>query len=196
MLPSRLGKISPTFSNTTPSELCQRVLTSHHDGFIVKAQPLSCDKCGKIAREQQTNCSECARLLSSSTNSFTVKLADTGVKAHGVISAVLSVWNPTRLTCRVWPSGKDGSQLELRMSGTLTLVEMVFVSIVCAALSWLNINVFTTHEVFHLIVALLIFPLGPVIYYYHRRKHYQDLLSFITERIPKLLSDGTAEKSD
>lgn len=193
--PARTENGRILYSKDKPADVCRQVLTAQHDRFIVRATSLTCEKCGNSIRNGDIKCWACPNPMSSVNDSFTVNLANTGIKAHGVFSGFLSVWNPGQLTCKVQQYGY-GSRLEIKLSGTLSLAEMLITVVICALLCCGTMSLFFPHDMFHTAVALVFFPLGPVLYLYHRRQQERDLLLFVSNRLPELLPNGFAEQPD
>lgn len=170
-----------------PAEVSRLLSTGSNERFIVRSVPVVCDGCKNSIREDAAECWACGKGITICRDSFTVRLAESGVKAHGLFSGALSFWNPCELHCKLYDDS-HGSRLEVEIRKTLSLIEFTVVFLLLAGLSWTAAGLYNEHHeglraVLSVIVLLFLIP---AVFVHYRKKQESDLLGFLN----KLEHDG------
>ncbi|MBC8000576.1 MAG: hypothetical protein IAF58_21690 [Leptolyngbya sp.] len=165
-----------------PAEVSRLLSTGSNERFIVRSIPVLCDGCKNSIREDAAECWACGKRITICRDSFSVRLAESGVKADGLFSGALSLWNPCELHLKLYDDNY-GSRLEVESRRTLSLIEFTVVFLVLAALSWTAAGLYNQHHeglraVLAVIVLLL---LTPAVFVHYRKKQESDLLEFLNK---------------
>lgn len=168
-----------------PAELMQRLMAAHNEDFTIRPIPKisSCDSCNNTLRERATSCWACGRSIADNFDGFVVKLAKSGLDPHGFAGSLLAAVNPASLNCKLYEDG-NGTRLEIRFAGGLTLLEITGSAVSCVLLSWL---VFKSLGTSHFIASVVVTLFFPIFWILHRRAQEKKLLEFMQKRLPSLL---------